>query len=141
MQGFFIYIGGGALPPSCRQSVDSLDSKNRNMKHVPVFAWIERAGGLPSPLHTPPMRVAARQYGFVYNLKLPLRLEGQLFCRSIACRGILAAEQAVGRRILLDRGKTSHRREETVVVFVVVALADLAQQHRPAAGLHREVVV
>ena len=60
---------------------------------------------------------------------------------SLLCRRILVAEQPVGRLVLLDGGEAAHRRVEAVIRVVVVALADLSQEDRPAAGLHREVVI
>ena len=42
---------------------------------------------------------------------------------------------------LLDSGEAADRRVEAVVRLVVVALAHLAQQHRPGAGLDLEIVV
>ena len=41
---------------------------------VPIFAWIEREGGLPVPLHNPPYRSGLTDPGldkkrFVYSLR------------------------------------------------------------------------
>ena len=55
--------------------------------------------------------------------------------------GILGAEQAVGSLVLLDGGEAAHGGIEAVVVGIIVALADLTQQHIAGAGLHLEVVV
>ena len=35
---------------------------------VPIFAWIEREGGLPAPLHNPPCKSNSLKSGFVYTL-------------------------------------------------------------------------
>ena len=55
--------------------------------------------------------------------------------------GILGAQQAVGLLVLLDGGETAHGGIEAVVVGVVVALADLAQQAVAGTGLNLEVMV
>ena len=57
------------------------------------------------------------------------------------CRRILVAQQAIGGLILLDGGEAPGRRVEVVVGVVVIALADLADEHRAGAGLDVEVVV
>ena len=36
---------------------------------VPIFARLNVKGGIPSPLHNPPMRIEVFPHGFVYSLK------------------------------------------------------------------------
>ena len=45
------------------------------------------------------------------------------------CGRILVAQQAVRRLVLFDLRETAHGRIEPVIGVVVVALADLAEQH------------
>ena len=60
---------GSRLRSSCRQSVDSLKAKMETSEKVPIFARLNVKGGIPSPLHNPPMRIEAFLHGFAYSLR------------------------------------------------------------------------
>ena len=61
--------------------------------------------------------------------------------RSVLGRRVFGAEQPVRGLVLLNGREAAHGGIEAVVNAVVIALADLAQEHIAGAGLHLKVVV
>ena len=60
--------GHPKLSTKCRQ----LEGKNGNFrKKFPFLRELNVKGGIPSPLHNPPMRVEALPQRFVYSLRRP----------------------------------------------------------------------
>ena len=64
-----------------------------------------------------------------------------VYTHSVLGRGVLGAEQTVRRFVLLNGREAAHGRVEAVVLGIVIALADLAQQHVARTRLHLEIVV
>ena len=59
----------------------------------------------------------------------------------LLCCWVLAAQKPVRRFVLFDLGKSPHGWVEAVVRIVVVALADLAEQHVAGTGLDGKIVI
>ncbi len=101
-----------------------------NLQIFFYFAWKFR--GVPSTAGSPGL---AQSVHYVRSSGDPTEYQPLRSCR------IFIAKQPVWRFILLDRREAPHRRLETVVAAVIIDLADLTKEHRPAAGLHRKIMI